>query len=103
MKNETLLRGTIVALSLTLVIVVFFYSEVDRKYNELKTTRTFDGDTLVSKSTYEDVTQLADSLHDEIFQERVESGRHEITRDEVLSKYPKVKKEYELFYEHQTE
>lgn len=103
MKNETLLRGTIAALSLTLVIVIFFYSEVDRKYNELKTTRVFDGDTLVSKSSYEDVAQLADSLRDEIFEERVESGRHEITREEILNKYPKIKKEYDLFYEHQTE
>lgn len=103
MKNETLLRGTIAALSLTLVIVVFFYSEVDRKYNELKTTRVFEGDTLVSKSTYEDVSQVADSLRDELFQERVESGRHEVTREEILNKYPKIKKEYDLFYEHQTE
>lgn len=103
MKNETLLRGTIAALCLTLVIVIFFYAETDRKYNELKTTRVFEGDTLVSKTTYEDVTKTADSLHDELFNQQVESGRHEVTREEVLSKYPKVKKEYELFYEHQTE
>jgi hypothetical protein len=71
MKNETLLRGTIVALSLTLVIVVFFYSEVDRKYNELKTTRTFDGDTLVSKLAYEDVNNRVDSLYTEDFQKGI--------------------------------
>ena len=103
MKNETLLRGTIAALCLTLVIVIFFYSEVDRKYNELKTTRVFEGDTLVAKPAFEDATKAADSLMNELFNERVESGRHEVTREEILNRYPKVKREYELFYEHQTE
>ena len=44
-----------------------------------------------------------DSLRDELFNEKVDAGRHELTRDEILSKYPKVKKEYEEYYEHQTE
>jgi len=103
MKDQLLLRGTVLALSITLVMVIFHYSEVDRKYNELKTTRVFEGDTLVAKTSFEEVSKTADSLMNELFIERVEAGRHEITREEILSKYPKTKQEYEFFYEHQTE
>jgi hypothetical protein len=42
-------------------------------------------------------------LYDELFIEKGENGRHELTREEVLSKYPKVKTEYEYYYEHETE
>ena len=44
-----------------------------------------------------------DSLRDELFIERVDAGRHELTREDILNKYPKVKKEYEDYYSHQTE
>lgn len=49
------------------------------------------------------LTNRADSLYDELFIEKVDAGRHELTRDEILNKYPKVKKEYEDYYNHQTE
>lgn len=42
-------------------------------------------------------------LYDELFIEKSENGRHELTREEVLNKYPKVKTEYEHYYEHETE
>jgi hypothetical protein len=44
-----------------------------------------------------------DSIMDLLFMERIDAGRHEITRDEILKKYPKVEKEYEAFYSHETE
>ena len=44
-----------------------------------------------------------DSLNAEIFILNVEIGRHEITREEVLSKYPNVGREYEQHYEQKTE
>jgi hypothetical protein len=56
------------------------------------------------------ITHLIDSLEIEndsltnlLFIERVDAGRHEITREEILGKYPKVAKEYDDFYTHQTE
>jgi hypothetical protein len=49
------------------------------------------------------LTNRADSLYDELFIEKVDAGRHQLTRDEILNKYPKVKKEYEDYYNHQTE
>ena len=44
-----------------------------------------------------------DSVMDLLFEERVDAGRHEITREEILTKHPKVAKEYDEFYTHQTE
>lgn len=44
-----------------------------------------------------------DSLHDEAFNLGVENMRHEITRDEVLTKYPKVYDEYNSYLSTQTE
>jgi hypothetical protein len=50
-----------------------------------------------------DISKSLDSLTNEVFIREVEMGRHEVTREEILSKYPKVKEEYNLFYKHQTE
>jgi hypothetical protein len=49
------------------------------------------------------LTNLTDSLRDELFIERVDAGRHEITREEILGKYSKIAKEYDEFYNHNTE
>ncbi len=55
------------------------------------------------KQELNSVTYLKDSLHDELFIIRVEAGRHEITRDEILRKYPKIYEEYNSYLETQTE
>lgn len=44
-----------------------------------------------------------DSLHDEAFILGVENMRHEATREEVLSKYPKVYDEYNTYLSKETE
>ena len=44
-----------------------------------------------------------DSLKLENFNLGVEIGRHQITREEILPHHPKAKKEYDEYYEHQTE
>jgi hypothetical protein len=49
------------------------------------------------------VSAERDSVMDLLFMERIDAGRHEITRDEVLKKYPKIEKEYDAFYSHETE
>ena len=49
------------------------------------------------------LTNVTDSLRDELFIERIDAGRHEITREEILGKYPKIAKEYDEFYSHNTE
>jgi hypothetical protein len=49
------------------------------------------------------VQYIKDSLHDEAFILHVEMGRHEITREEILTKYPKVYDEYNSYLYTQTE
>lgn len=46
---------------------------------------------------------IKDSLYDEAFILHVEMGRHEITREEVLTKYPKIYEEYNSFLHSETE
>ncbi len=49
------------------------------------------------------LTNTIDSLNGELFIERVDGARHEVTREEILTKYPKIAKEYDEFYNHNTE
>jgi hypothetical protein len=44
-----------------------------------------------------------DSTQDELFNEKVETGRHELTRDQFFSKHPNLQNEYNQYYEHETE
>lgn len=48
--------------------------------------------------------EQVDSLNTELFIEKANSGKHEITREEILkNKYPKVYEEYNKFLETETE
>ena len=87
MKTETTIRGLLVLSLITLSIVLFFFVENQRKFDEYKVTTKKETDELIE-------TQ---------FLLNIEIGRHETTREEILSKYPNVKKEYVDYYEHQTE
>jgi hypothetical protein len=44
-----------------------------------------------------------DSLHDELFIVKVENFRHELTREEILKPNKKINKQYEEYYNHETE
>ncbi|MEY4571841.1 MAG: hypothetical protein RLZ10_1052 [Bacteroidota bacterium] len=79
-----LLSGALVVISFTLMFLLY---STNREYNQLQT-----------KSNY-----VIDSLHEELFIIKTENGRHEITRDEIFNKYPQAGKEYQQFYEHETE
>lgn len=87
MKTEATIRGLLALSLITLSIVSFFFVESQRKFDEYKITTEKEIDELIQ-------TQ---------FSLNIEIGRHELTREYVLSKYPNVKKEYENHYEHKTE
>jgi hypothetical protein len=87
MTTETKLKAGLVVTLLTLIIVQFFYFENVRKFDEYKDSS---------------IKQI-DSLNDELFNEQSDAGRHELTRDEIFHKYPKIGKEYEKYYQHETE
>ena len=80
--------------------MLFFYFQQQDELRRCKEGNGFLQGGDIEKSQ---LTNRADSLYDALFIEKVDAGRHELTRDEILNKYPKVKKEYEEYYNHQTE
>ena len=55
------------------------------------------------KQQLKQMEHIRDSLHDDLFNAKVELGRHEITREEVLGKYKKIYDEYNTYLYSQTE
>ena len=45
----------------------------------------------------------SDSLQDELFNEKTENGRHELTRDFIFNKHKGLENEYNQYLEHETE
>jgi len=87
---------------LMLVINYFQIRELNSFRKESKIEIASDRDT-AKRKLIDSLMNVTDSLNAELFIERVESGRHEMTRMEILSKYPAIVKEYEDFYMNQTE
>jgi hypothetical protein len=48
-------------------------------------------------------SNMIDSLHDELFIIKVENFRHELTREEILKPNKTINKQYEEYYNHETE
>ena len=94
MTTETKFRAGLVMTLLGLIIMTFEFFEKDRVYNEYKVTAIKQIDSL---------TTLSDSLRDEQFNSSVEIGRHELTREEMFTRFPNLEKEYNAYYEHETE
>jgi hypothetical protein len=100
MTTETKFRGGIAMSLLGLIMMIFLYFQQQDELQRCKEEYEFLQGGDIEKNQ---LTNRADSLYDELFIEKVDAGRHELTRDEILNKYPKVKKEYEDYYSHQTE
>ncbi len=100
MSLETRLRTAIAMSLLSLVILTFFFFQ---QQDELQRCKSGDGFLRGGDIENAQITNQRDSLHDELFIEKVDAGRHELTRDAILNKYPEVKKEYEDYFNHQTE
>jgi hypothetical protein len=94
MTIETKLRAGLTAALLGLITMQFFYFENLRKFDEYKASTTKQIDSL---------NNLSDSLRDENFNLNVEIGRHELTREEMFGKFPNLEKQYNAYYEHETE
>lgn len=87
MDTKNIFRLLSTTLLIACFILLYFLYNTNKKYNELERTTSL----------------TIDSLRDELFIEKSDNGRHEITRDEIFNKYPQVGKEYNQFYEHETE
>jgi len=87
-------------LSLSLIILTFFFFQ---QQDELKKCKSQDNFIFGGDIEKEQLRNRVDSLNDELFIEKSDAGRHELTREEILGKYPKIAKEYDEYYSHQTE
>lgn len=104
MNLETRLRASLTLSLLSLIILTFFFFQQQDDLKKCKAGNDFiQGGDISKANAIDSVSAIADSLRDELFIERVDAGRHEITREEILGKYPKVAQEYDEFYSHQTE
>ena len=97
--NPILSLGTAAAL---LGAIYFQNQQIDGLKKQLTIQPVVGGD-IQKAQLIDSLTTVSDSLRDELFNEQVDAGRHEITREEILGKYPKVAKEYDEFYSHNTE
>lgn len=97
MTTETKLRAGITMSLLGLIMVTFAYFEKDRVHIETSNQLILMRDSLSTQK------MLSDSLYDELFIQKVESGRHEFTRDFFFGKHPKLQLEYENYLNHETE
>lgn len=100
MNLESRLRTGIAMLLLSLIILTFFFIQQENELKKYKSEINFISGGDIEK---EQLRDQVDSLRDELFIEKVDAGRHELTREEIFGKYPKVAKEYDEYYSHQTE
>jgi hypothetical protein len=100
MTTETKFRGGIAMSLLGLIMMIFLYFQ---QQDELQRCKSGNGFLQGGDIEKEQIMNERDSLRDELFIERVDAGRHALTREDILNKYPKVKKEYNNFYNYQTE
>lgn len=61
------------------------------------------GGDIAKAQTIDSLKNLADSLHDELFNEKVMNGRYELTFDHLKEVNPKLGKEMEEWMSHETE
>jgi uncharacterized membrane protein YkgB len=92
--KERKLKIVITLLTITLITCIFLWITSQRNHR-----------IEVDKLKTENARQLAGMyfLYDELFKEKNENGRHELTREEFFTNHPNLKKEYEHYYEHETE
>lgn len=83
MTTETKLRGGLVLTMLTLLWTTVMWSN--------------------SNVTVKSQSKTIDSLNTELFIIKVENFRHELTREEILKPNKTINKQYEEYYNHETE
>jgi hypothetical protein len=78
-----------------LVVCYFQQKELSKLRAEQKIEVVVGGDT--------EKANLIDSLHDELFNEKVQNGRYELSLEHLYEVNPKAAKEFTNFMEHETE
>jgi hypothetical protein len=87
MTIETKLRAGLVTTLLAFLILLFFYFENVRKFDEYKI----------------EAEKQIELNHDELFNADAQNGRYELTFDHLNETYPKIGKEMEDWLNNETE
>lgn len=90
MTTETKLRAGLTASLLLILWMSVMWGNAGNKVIE-------------QQKNIDSLTKVTDSLHDELFNAKVEIGRHELTREEILKPNKELNKQYEEYYNHETE
>jgi hypothetical protein len=102
--SDKSLRIAIVILGLILCWGTVMYSKQEQKLKEKELKiEVFGGGDISKAQTIDSLKNVIDSLRDELFIANVEIGRHELTREEILKPNKKLNKQYEEYYNHETE
>jgi hypothetical protein len=96
-------QKTIVGVGALSVLVLCYFQQ-----KEIKTLRgQVKADTIATPIEGEGIVDSliaeSDSLNSEIFILQTEIGRHELTRDAIFTKHPKVGEEYSKYFNEETE
>ena len=106
MTTETKLRGGMAMSLLGLIVMTFFYFQ---QQDELVTLRNgpkieyYTGGDIRRGMMIDSLQNRCDSLYDELFIVKVQSGRYELTFDHLKEVNPKLGKEMEEWMNHETE
>jgi len=85
-----------IGLALTMLVINYYQQrELSKLRAEQKIEVVVGGD--IQKAN------LIDSLHDELFQAKVQNGRYELSLEHLYEVNPKAGKEFTNFMEHETE
>ena len=90
MTENTLLRAGLALVTVTLLALTVNYTNENSDYKKLK-------------KDIETVKNQNDSLYQELFDIKVEAGRYELSLDHLNETNPKAAKDFEQFYNHETE
>ena len=89
--------------AVAVLIVCYLQQKELAKLRAQPKIEVFTGGDIQKGKIIDSLMNATDSLQSEIFLHEIEAGKHEVTREEIFSKYPKVGKEYDDFYSHNTE
>lgn len=97
MSTETKLRAGLTFMILLTLWMSVMWGNAGNKVIDQK--HSLDSLSKVNDS----LSVVSDSLHEELFNAQVELGRHEMAREEILKKNKSLYKQYEKYYNHETE
>lgn len=92
--RDTKLKVISVLFLMLFTLTLFFFLIDEKEHNNYKTT---------SNNKIDSLTKVIDSLDEVNFGLKVDNMRHELTREVFFHNNPKMLKEYEDFYTHETE